>query len=119
MAAELRIVETTTFKKALEAIASNAHDARVMRAAIDEAIVSSPEAGDVIPGTGGARKLRVAVPGRGKRGGARVIYALVWGRTAAYLLLAYDKADVVNMTPDEKKAVKHFIAIIEREGPSR
>lgn len=36
-------------------------------------LIESPDAGDVIPGTGGVRKLRWKAPGRGKRGGYRVI----------------------------------------------
>jgi hypothetical protein len=41
---------------------------------IQEILLADPEAGDIIPGGGGLRKLRVPFPGRGKRGGARVIY---------------------------------------------
>jgi mRNA-degrading endonuclease RelE of RelBE toxin-antitoxin system len=43
-------------------------------AALQSALIADPEAGPVIPGSGGVRKLRWAAPGRGKRGGYRVIY---------------------------------------------
>ena len=43
-------------------------------------LIERPEADDVIPGTGGARKLRWRAPGRGKRGGYRVIYYLKTGQ---------------------------------------
>jgi mRNA-degrading endonuclease RelE of RelBE toxin-antitoxin system len=43
---------------------------------MQQALVSNPEAGDIIPGSGGVRKLRWSVTGRGKRGGIRVIYYL-------------------------------------------
>lgn len=43
---------------------------------LQEALVSDPEAGEVIPGSGGVRKLRWAMAGRGKRGGLRIIYFL-------------------------------------------
>lgn len=42
--------------------------------ALQRALMANPEAGPVIPGSGGVRKLRWAAPGRGKRGGYRVIY---------------------------------------------
>lgn len=41
-------------------------------------LIDHPDAGDVIQGAGGARKLRWAARGKGKRGGARVIYLYVW-----------------------------------------
>jgi hypothetical protein len=50
-------------------------------------LVQRPEAGSVIPGTGGLRKLRWAVAGRGKRGGARVIY--FWHPESARLLMLF------------------------------
>lgn len=43
---------------------------------LQQALAENPEAGPVIPGSGGVRKLRWAMPGRGKRGGLRVIYYL-------------------------------------------
>ena len=45
-------------------------------AAMQQFLVVNPEAGDVIPGSGGVRKLRWGVAGRGKRGGLRVVYFL-------------------------------------------
>ena len=42
--------------------------------ALQQALAQSPDAGPVIPGSGGVRKLRWAAPGRGKRGGYRVVY---------------------------------------------
>ncbi|MEI6788377.1 MAG: hypothetical protein WCL49_07865, partial [bacterium] len=43
-------------------------------------LAANPESGDVIPGLGGLRKIRLALPGRGKRGGARVLALLgLWG----------------------------------------
>ena len=54
-------------------------------------IAANPEAGDVIPGSGGCRKVRWAASGRGKRGGARVIYFLERECTI-WLLIVYTKA---------------------------
>ena len=45
-------------------------------ALLQQALISNPVLGDVIPGSGGVRKMRWGAPGRGKRGGLRVIYFL-------------------------------------------
>lgn len=57
--------------------------------AVQDVILDNPEAGDLIQGGGGLRKLRAAVGGRGKRGGARVIYYWQVSASVCYLLLAY------------------------------
>ena len=59
-------------------------------------IAANPEAGDVIPGTGGCRKVRWAASGRGKRGGSRVIYFLM-AEEAVWLLIVYTKAKFDNL----------------------
>jgi len=69
-------------------------------------IAANPEAGDVIPGSGGCRKLRWAASGRGKRGGARVIYFLEQEH-AIWLLIVYTKAKFDNL-PSE------FLAELKR-----
>ncbi len=54
-------------------------------------IALNPEAGDVIPGSGGCRKVRWSVDGQGKRGGARVVYFLP-NQEVIWLLICYKKA---------------------------
>lgn len=56
-------------------------------------IATHPEAGDVIPGTDGARKVRWAVKGRGKRAGARVVYFNLCADEIVLLVTAYAKAE--------------------------
>lgn len=51
----------------------------------------NPEAGDLVPGTGGVRKLRWGLEGRGKRGGARVIYYFHSERIPLFVITAYAK----------------------------
>lgn len=77
------------------------------------ALVERPDLGAVIPGTGGARKVRLKLPGRGKRGGARVIYAVVLRATALALLDVYAKSEQENLTAAERKLVAALIRDIE------
>jgi hypothetical protein len=72
---------------------------------IKDFLARNPGSGDVIPGAGGVRKLRWAVEGRGKRGGARVIYYYHSRRLPLFLLTAFRK----NRTGDLTMAQKHNI----------
>lgn len=54
-------------------------------------LIGQPEAGAVIPGSGGVRKLRWRTPGRGKRGGYRVIYYVKRTRNTIWMLTMYPK----------------------------
>jgi hypothetical protein len=69
--------------------------------------------GDEIPGTGGVRKVRFAASGRGKRGGARIIYYYLDETIPLYALLAYAKNAQTDMTPDEKRAVSAMAAALK------
>lgn len=69
----------------------------------------APESGDVIEGTGGLRKIRVALPGRGKSGGARVIYYYFSSASQIVLMFAYPKNVQDNLTPAQKKALRAVI----------
>ena len=79
--------------------------AAVWRAADREAfidwIAEHPDAGDVIPGADGARKVRWDRPGMGKRGGARVIYFHLVGDEVVLLVMVYAKAERTNVKPKD------------------
>jgi len=72
-------------------------------------IATNYEDGDIIPGTGGIRKIRWSRPGMGKRGGARVIYYYYNIQNPIYLLFAYPKNVKDSLTDEEKKAL-HQVA---------
>ncbi|MFN0128751.1 MAG: type II toxin-antitoxin system RelE/ParE family toxin [Verrucomicrobiales bacterium] len=78
--------------------------------AMQWALMANPESGDLIRGSGGLRKLRWTRPGRGKRGGLRVIYYWHGAGNVILLLLAYPKSSQENLTPDQLKVLKSIIA---------
>jgi len=97
-------------------VETRAFTARVLRLLSDDEyralqleLVRRPEAGPVIPGSGGLRKLRWAVAGRGKRGGARVIY--FWHVRSATLLMlfAFAKNEREDLTPAERQALRRVV----------
>lgn len=79
-------------------------------------IAKNPEAGDLIAGGGGIRKLRFALPGRGKRGGARLIYYWQTSKNKTYMLLAYAKARKENLEPEQVAILKALVKELERHG---
>ena len=72
-------------------------------------LIDHPDAGDVIPGAGGARKLRWAAKGKGKRGGARIIYLYIV-ITACVYLLRCAKNVKTDLTVEEKKELRQIAA---------
>lgn len=97
-------VETPTFTRLITALMSD-EDYGDFQASL----AANPEAGDLIEGTGGLRKIRAALPGRGKRGGARIIYYYFVTASQIVLLLAYPKKDQDDLTADQKKALRNII----------
>jgi hypothetical protein len=85
---------------------------------LQNTLIENPKAGNVIPGTGGARKIRNAVLGGGKRGGTRVIYLDVEKHMTVYLLLVYPKSAKDNLTSQDKKAIRILISQL-KEGTHR
>lgn len=71
-------------------------------------IVVDPEAGDLIPGSQGLRKIRWKVEGRGKRGGMRVIYYLVT-REEVFMIFAYKKNEQENLTPEQTRKLRQLV----------
>ncbi len=79
----------------------------------------NPEAGEIIPETGGVRKIRLALAGRGKRGGARVIYYFHNEHIPLFLLAAYGKNEKANLTKAERNAMKRLVPMLVAGYPAK
>ena len=75
----------------------------------------NPHKGDIIVGTGGARKIRSALPDTGKSGGIRVIYFDKAHMQKLYLLLCYPKSKQDDLTPEQKRQLKKAIETLKGE----
>lgn len=98
-----------------EALTRKLLDDEAMRH-VEQTLLLEPRAGNVVPGTGGVRKLRAALPGRGKSGGARILYLFVQVREKVYFLLAYAKNEQVDLSPDQKRALQTMAKRLEELG---
>ena len=90
------VIETPTFQKQVAKVWTEAE-----RLEFIAWIAANPTAGDVIAGADGARKVRWAVQGKGKRGGARVVYFNLSDDELVLLVAVYAKADKTNILPNE------------------
>lgn len=115
MAAALTFIETEVFTR------------RVLRLGIESALrqlqhelAANPEAGDVEPGTGGLRKVRIpdSRRGKGKRSGARVHALWLPHRCMVYLVFIYSKDEAEALTGKQRKALRSIVERIKREGRS-
>ena len=81
-------------------------------------LASNPEAGDMVPGAGGIRKLRWNDPrrGKGRRGGLRVVYYCFLSEQEIWLLTLYDKDEAADLTKDERD---HLRRALEMERAAR
>lgn len=70
--------------------------------ALQNVLIINPRVGELMQGTGGLRKLRIGLPGRGKRGSARVIYYWWAAEDRFYLLMAYAKNAQSDLTAEQR-----------------
>jgi len=80
------------------------------QANIVDLVASDPRCGVVVPGGGSVRKVRVGFGGRGKRGGARVIYLFGGNDVPVFLLAAFAKNERDDLTPAERSAMAKAVA---------
>ena len=103
----MTVVETERFLRDAESLMPPA-----VRAELVLYLAANPDAGDVMPDTGGVRKLRWALPGRGRSGGARVIYYFQNEGVPLFLLAAYGKSEKANLTMAERNAMKRIVPML-------
>jgi len=106
----MQVVPTSNYERRAKKLLS-ASD----RSAIELELVAGWDGWPVIPGTGGARKARIPVGNRGKRGGGRVIYFVPTAQGTLYLLDIYAKGQKEDLTNADKQAIRSFIESIEQE----
>lgn len=80
-------------------------------------LLINPKAGDTIQGTGGLRKIRIplVLHGKGKRGGARVLYVDIDLKECIYFINVYSKDEKDDLTEEEKRAFKAVIRFLKEE----
>jgi len=82
------------------------------RTAIVAHLGANPEVGQLVPGTGGVRKIRWGTPGQGKRGGARVIYYYYNGSIPLFVLDIYAKNQKTDLSEADKRSLKRLLPIL-------
>ncbi len=100
------VIETSVFTRRADNLLSWDERARLIGL-----LASKPEAGEMIPGMGGIRKLRFAPAGRGKSGAFRVIYYVQTEAQPILALLIYGKGEQTNPTTEQRRAM---LAMVER-----
>lgn len=104
-------VELPSFRKAWKEMGLGDEDLLKL----ESLLLMAPDKGELIQGTGGLRKVRWALPHRGKRGSARVVYVdfVQWGKL--YLISAYAKNTQDDLSQDQKKNIRRLIRILSME----
>ena len=99
----MEFVESTVFTRRIATLLSDEEYQE-----LQAVLTRSPRLGDVIPGTGGLRKIRWRSVGRGKSGGVRVIYE-VWAEHTLHMVFVYGKSVQDNLTAEQLRAIRERI----------
>lgn len=97
-------IETSIFTRQIQNLISDESYLKMQ-----EFLVRLPTAGDLIRGSNGCRKLRWKGPGRGKRGGIRVIYYWIVSNDQMMMLTAYSKSTTKDLTPAQTKVLGQLV----------
>ena len=104
------VVETPEFQRRLRGLLTVDE-----RDAFIDHLAAHPDAGDVMPGTGGARKLRSAVRGKGKSGGVRVITFFSGPPVPVFVLTMFGKGEKINLSKFEQNALRKMLGELVAE----
>jgi len=99
----LRFVETPLFTADIVEILTDTEYSELQRA-----LILQPDLGELVPETGGLRKMRWGIPrhGRGKRGGVRIIYYWYTSQSLIYLLMVYRKSKREDLSAHQKQVLR-------------
>ena len=103
-------IETSVFMRKISGILGDESYAE-----LQQMLAHNPEKGPVIEGTGGLRKVRWKLPGKGKSGGVRIIYLYLKLRGRIYLVFVFTKDESDNPTAPQKTELKKLVAMIKKE----
>ncbi len=101
---EISVAETATFRRDAKRLLSDEE-----RENLIDHLAHNPEAGDIVPSSGGVRKLRWGMGNRGKRRGARVIYYFRDLNMPLYLLAAYAKSSKIDLSEAEWRTIRKLV----------
>ena len=101
---DMEFIETPTFTRLLTDLLSDEE-----YRALQNILVENPERGDILKGGGGIRKMRHALPGRGKSGGMRAIYYWIKDNHQIYMLLVYPKSKKDTLTDQETALLRELV----------
>jgi hypothetical protein len=105
--APITVIETPEFLSAARKLLTEEE-----RAVLVDYLAHNPSAGELIPGTGGVRKLRWGLEGRGKRGGARVIYFYHGADIPLFALTAYAKNERENLSQKDRNDFRRLTKLL-------
>ena len=98
------IIETSVFSRLIQELM---HDDEYRQ--LQDALITRPDMGDIIKGSGGIRKVRWKLEGRGKSGGVRVIYYWAVSDEQILMLYTYPKSKQENLTKDQVAMLKDIV----------
>jgi hypothetical protein len=109
-----QLIQTQDFEDSIKALIAKKKLKKEDFEDFKKSLAENPEQGDMIPGTGGIRKVRLKSATKGKSGGFRVCYLYIENRLILFLLFIYAKNEQENLSQSEKAELKQLADSIKR-----